>query len=85
MAGREAWKLERRRDDKSLKLLSEEEEKKIGKQWKDKEKPGAGKGKGSYARERCRFRGQGYNPSWARSDWGNQDQQQASEGQWHCE
>ena len=52
MAGREAWKLERRRDDKLLKLLSEEKEKKIGKQWKDKEKPRDGAGKGDKGRFR---------------------------------
>ena len=66
MAGREAWKLEKRRDDKSLKLLSEEEEKKIGKQWKDKVKPRDGAGKG----EKGRFRDS--RPTWRR-DWA-QDQ-----------
>ena len=66
MAGREAWKLQRRQDDKSLKLLSEEEEKKIGKQWKDKEKPRDGAGKG----DKGRFRDS--RPTWRR-DW-TQDQ-----------
>ena len=80
MAGREAWKLERRRDDKSLKLLSEEEEKKIGKQWKDKEKPR------SWQRQRsCQRR----SVSWPRlqsnlgAEIGATKIRANSEGQWH--
>ena len=62
LAGREAWKLERRKDDKTVKLLTDEEDKKIG---KFREKP-AGKG------ERGRFRDS--QPAWARRDWASQDQ-----------
>ena len=62
LAGREAWKLERRKEDMAVKLLTDEEDKKIG---KFGEKP-AGKG------ERDRFRAS--QPAWARRDWVSQDQ-----------
>ena len=67
LAGREAWKLDRRKDDQAVKLLTEEEEKKIWKQQRsEKSREGAGKG------DRGRFRDS--QPSWARKDWGSQDQ-----------
>ena len=59
LAGREAWKLDWRKDDQAVKLLPEEKEKKICKpQRSEKSREGAGKG------DRGRFRDS--QPSWER-------------------
>lgn len=71
LAGREAWKLTRRADDTANRLLTEEEEKKIGKG------KAAGKGK-SYDRSRSTIMGWGAQQASSSQDW--QPQRSSSRG-----